>query len=343
MLKIVKILNFFSLILLVLLSNIFVSVYANTLQDVKDRGYLLCGVSENFIGFASPNDKGEWEGFDVDFCRAVAVAVFGDLNKVKFIPTTSRSRFPSLAYGEIDLLIRNTTWSYSRDTNLEFEFVGVNFYDGQTFMTPKNLEIKNVSELNGASICIVNGSSNEANIKNYFDKNSLNYTPVALETFNQCIEYYLDGKCDSFSGDLTVLAASRSKMPDSTNHSILTDIISKEPLGPLVRHGDNLWEDVVRWTLNVLILAEEKNLDSGNIDKQLDSGDAEIKRMLGIVGNYGDMLELNNDWAYNIIKQIGNYSSIYEKNIGINTVLGLERGLNNLWLNGGILYSPPYR
>ena len=343
MLIILKKIKIILFVVIILFHNTYIPANANTLEDVKKRGYLLCGVAEDFTGFASPNDNGEWQGFDVDLCRAVAVAVFADLNKVKFIPTTSRSRFPSLAYGEIDLLIRNTTWSYSRDSNLEFEFVGINFYDGQAFMIPKSLDINKISELDDASICLVSGTSNEKNIKNYFNKNSLNYNPIPLDTFDECIEYYINGKCDSFSGDLSVLAVSRSKMPDSTNHVILPEVISKEPLGPLVRHGDNLWGDIVRWSLNVLILAEEKDLNSENIDEKLNSDDAEVQRLLGIVGNYGDMLELDNSWAYNIIKQIGNYSTIYEKNIGINTVLGLERGLNNLWSNGGILYSPPYR
>lgn len=340
-LKVTKTLN---ITLLILIFINFSQIKANTLDEVKNRGYLNCGVAENFIGFASPNDSGEWMGFDVDLCRAVAVAIFGDSKKVKFIPTSSRSRFPILALKEIDLLARNTTWSYSRDTNLEFEFVGINFYDGQAFLVPKSLDINNIYELNGASICVVSGTSNEINIENYFNKNSIEYKPIPLETFQECQQYYIDGKCDAYTGDLSVLAVSRVEIPDSYNHVILPEIISKEPLGPVVRHGDNHWGDIIRWVLNVLIIAEEKNLNSQNVDEYLNIGDSETLRMLGEVGNYGDMLELDNKWAYNIIKQIGNYSTIYEKNIGINSVLGIKkRGLNNLWSNGGLLYAPPYR
>lgn len=340
-LKVTKTLN---ITLLILIFINFSQIKANTLDEVKNRGYLNCGVAENFIGFASPNDSGEWIGFDVDLCRAVAVAIFGDSKKVKFIPTSSRSRFPVLALKEIDLLARNTTWSYSRDTNLEFEFVGINFYDGQAFLVPKSLDINNIYELNGASICVVSGTSNEINIENYFNKNSIEYKPIPLETFQECQQYYIDGKCDAYTGDLSVLAVSRVEIPDSYNHVILPEIISKEPLGPVVRHGDNHWGDIIRWVLNVLIIAEEKNLNSQNVDEYLNIGDSETLRMLGEVGNYGDMLELDNKWAYNIIKQIGNYSTIYEKNIGINSVLGIKkRGLNNLWSNGGLLYAPPYR
>ena len=340
-LKVTKTLN---ITLLILIFINFSQIKANTLDEVKNRGYLNCGVAENFIGFASPNDSGEWIGFDVDLCRAVAVAIFGDSKKVKFIPTSSRSRFPVLALKEIDLLARNTTWSYSRDTNLEFEFVGINFYDGQAFLVPKSLNINNIYELNGASICVVSGTSNEINIENYFNKNSIEYKPIPLETFQECQQYYIDGKCDAYTGDLSVLAVSRVEIPDPYNHVILPEIISKEPLGPVVRHGDNHWGDIIRWVLNVLIIAEEKNLNSQNVDEYLNIGDSETLRMLGEVGNYGDMLELDNKWAYNIIKQIGNYSTIYEKNIGINSVLGIKkRGLNNLWSNGGLLYAPPYR
>ena len=340
-LKVIKTLN---ITLLILIFVNLSQIKANTLDEVMNRGYLNCGVAENFIGFASPNDSGEWVGFDVDLCRAVAVAIFGDSKKVKFIPTSSRSRFPALALKEIDLLARNTTWSYSRDTNLEFEFVGINFYDGQTFLVPKSLDINSISDLNGASICVVSGTSNEINIENYFKKNSIEYKPMPFETFQECQINYINGNCDVYTGDLTVLASSRVGIPDSYNHDILSEIISKEPLGPLVRHGDNHWGDIIRWVLNVLIIAEEKNLNSENVDEYLDIGDSETLRMLGEVGNYGDMLELDNKWAYNIIKEIGNYSTIYEKNIGINSVLALEkRGLNNLWLNGGLLYAPPYR
>ncbi len=328
---------------LILFSLFNIKVSASSLDDIKNRGYLICGVSEDFVGFSTLTDNGEWVGFDVDLCRAVAVAVFGDSTKVSFLPVTSRSRFPLLSYGEIDLLTRNTTWSYSRDVNLEFEYSGITFYDGQAFMVQKELGIKSIYELSGSTICLVSGSSNELNTKFFFEENSLKYKPVLLESYNSCEKNYINGNCDVYTADLTVLANSRAKMPDYNNHFILPEIISKEPLGLLVRHGDNQWGDIVRWTLNVLIIAEEKKLNSQNIDNYFNSNDPEILRMIGEIGNYGEMLELDNKWAYNIIKQIGNYSTIYEKNLGVNTLLGLERGLNNLWKNGGILYSPPFR
>ena len=336
--------NKIKVILIVLISFFYTfnHINAGTLDDVKERGYLNCGVAENFIGFASPDDSGKWVGFDVDLCRAIAAAIFADSNKVNFIPTSSRSRFPLLALGDIDVLIRNTTWSFSRDVNLEFEFAGINFYDGQAFMTYKDLGIRSVYELDGASICVVSGTSNELNTEFFFKKNSMEYKAIPLETFQECQDNYIKKKCDVYTGDLTVLAAARVEIPDSYNHIILPEVISKEPLGPLVRQGDNQWGDVIRWTLNVIIIAEEKNLNPNNIDKIINSGDPEILRLLGEIGNYGDMIELDNKWAYNIIKQVGNYSTIYERNLGIDSVLGIkERGLNNLWTSKLRVLSHP--
>lgn len=318
-------------------------VQANTLDDIKERGYLKCGISEDFNGFAYLNDSGQWNGFDIELCRAIATAIFGDSNKVEYITTTNRSRFPTLSFKEIDLLIRNTTWSFSRDTNLEFDFVGINFYDGQAFMVSKSLDITSALELDGSTICVVSGSSHEVNIENFFKFNSMEYKSVKLETFDDCQDNYLNGNCDVFTADMSVLAVSRSSLPNPKGHIILPEIISKEPLGPVVRHGDNHWGDVVRWVLNVLIIADEKNMDSNNIDKKINLNDNEILRLLGEVGNYGNMLELNDRWAYDIIKQVGNYSTIYEKHLGVNSALMLKRGLNNLWVNGGLLYAPPFR
>ena len=316
---------------------------AGTLEDIKERGYLKCGISEDFNGFAYLNDLGQWNGFDIELCKTVSAAIFGVSNKVEYITTTNRSRFPLLSFKEIDLLIRNTTWSFSRDTNLEFDFVGINFYDGQAFMVSKSLDINSALELDGSRICLVSGSSHESNIEYFFEINSMKHNSIKLETFDECQDNYINGNCDVFTGDLSVLAVSRSSLPNPKGHSILPEIISKEPLGPVVRHGDNHWGDVVRWSLNVLIIAEEKNLNSNNIDNKIISNDREILRLLGEIGNYGNMLELDDKWAYNIIKQIGNYSTIYEKHLGINSALMLERGLNNLWVNGGLLYAPPFR
>ena len=338
-----KILLLLKIILLFIIFSLINPIYANTLDDVKKRGYVNCGVAEDFLGFAVPNDKGEWEGFDVDLCRAVSVAIFGNQNSVNFIPTNTRSRFPLLAFGDIDLLIRNTTWSYSRDINLEFDFVGTNFYDGQAFITSKSLEINSVKDLDGASICVNSGTSNELNTKIFFDKNLIKFKPVLASTFKESLNLYIKGACDAYTADLSVLAASKLQIPDSYNHIILPEIISREPLGPLVRHNDNNWGDLIRWTLYVLIIAEEKSINSENIDEYINSVDSEILRLLGEVGTYGDMLELDNKWAYNIIKQMGNYATIYEKNLGKKTILGLDRGMNNLWVNGGMLYAPPFR
>ncbi|PPR41854.1 MAG: putative amino-acid ABC transporter-binding protein YhdW [Alphaproteobacteria bacterium MarineAlpha5_Bin12] len=318
-------------------------INAGTLDTVKDRGYLNCGVAENFPGFASLDDEGNWRGFDIDFCKAISLAIFNDSKKVNFVPTSSRSRFPLLALGEIDVLIRNTTWSYSRDVNLEFEFTGINFYDGQGFMVPTSFKINNISELDNSTICVVSGSSIELNIKYYFEKNNLEFKTVLADTFDESMNLYLNNNCDVLSGDLSVLSSSRIEIGDSNSHSILENLISKEPLGPLVRHNDSSWADLIRWTLNVLVIAEEKSINADNIDEMLNSPDPEVLRLLGEIGNYGDMMELDNKWAYNVIKELGNYSSIYEKNIGANTIFGTKRGLNNLWTNGGLLYSPPFK
>ncbi len=318
-------------------------INAGTLDKVKDRGYLNCGVAENFPGFASLDDEGNWRGFDIDFCKAISLAIFNDSKKVNFVPTSSRSRFPLLALGEIDVLIRNTTWSYSRDVNLEFEFTGINFYDGQGFMIPTSFKISNISELDNSTICVVSGSSIELNIKYYFEKNNLEFKTVLADTFDESMNLYLNNNCDVLSGDLSVLSSSRIEIGDSNSHSILENLISKEPLGPLVRHNDSSWADLIRWTLNALVIAEEKSINADNIDEMLNSPDPEVLRLLGEIGNYGDMMELDNKWAYNVIKELGNYSSIYEKNIGANTIFGTKRGLNNLWTNGGLLYSPPFK
>ncbi len=332
-----------TIIILIFIHFVSFSVIAGTLDVVKNRGYLNCGVAENFPGFASPDDEGIWRGFDTDFCRAISLAIFNDSNKVNFIPTSSRSRFPLLALGEIDVLIRNTTWSYSRDVNLEFEFTGINFYDGQGFMIPTSLKVNKISELDNSSICVVSGSSIELNIQHYFEQNNLKYKTVPADTFDESMKLYINNNCDVLSGDISVLSSSRLEIGDSNNHSLLEDIISKEPLGPLVRHNDSNWADVIRWTINALIIAEEKSITPHNIQEKLNSSDFEVLRLLGEVGNYGDMMELDNKWAYNIIKELGNYSTIYEKNIGTNTIFGTKRGLNNLWINGGLLYSPPFK
>ncbi len=319
------------------------SAAAGTLDDVKKKGYLDCGINTGLIGFAAPDDKGVWTGFDVDMCRAIAVAVFGDAEKVKYTPATGKSRFPILSSGEVDVLSRNTTWTFSRDVNLGFEFVGVNYYDGQGFMVHKSLGVKSAKELDGASVCIQTGTTTELNLADYFKTNGMKIEPIAIETNNEARPLYEQGRCDVYTTDASGLAATRAQMAVPSDHLILPEIISKEPLGPLVRHGDHQWGDVVRWTLNVMIIAEELGVTSANVDEMKNSKNPEIQRLLGVSGEYGESLGLSKDWAYNIIKAIGNYGESFDHHLGPNTVIGLERGLNALWSKGGILYAPPFR
>lgn len=316
---------------------------AGTLDDVKARGELICGVTTGLAGFAAPDDKGEWAGFDVDVCRAVAAAIFGDQTKVKFVPTTGKSRFPALQSGEVDMLARNTTWTFDRDVKLGFEFCGINFYDGQGFMIRKDLGVKSAFELDGATVCVTTGSTTELNLGDFFRANNMNYTPVVFEKADEVRAGYESGRCDVYTTDRSGLAAQRSQMSNPDDHMVLPEVISKEPLGPLVRHGDNQWGDVVRWAFNVMIIAEEKGLTSANVDSMMNSSDPEVQRLLGKEGAYGERLGLPNEFAYNIIKQVGNYGQSYERNIGPNTPIQLARGINALWTKGGLIYSPPFR
>ena len=321
----------------------FSTSYATVLDEIKDRGYLICGVSEPKLGFANLDDESNWIGFDVDMCRVVATAIFSDPNKVEFIATSSRSRFPMLAGGELDLLSRVTTWSFSRDVNLSFEFTGINFYDGQGFMVKSSLDISSIFDLDGSTICIIEGSVSDFNVKNFFKKNNLNYKIIPVEYNDEALENFLVERCDAYTDYVTELADIRITLQNPSNYKILPEIISKEPLSMVVRHGDDQWRDVVSWSLKVLILAEELDINSQNIDQFENSENDEILRLLGLVGSYGDMIELDEKWAYNIIKLVGNYEEIFERNIGKNTILNLNRGLNKLYSDGGLLYSPPFR
>jgi len=318
---------------------------AGTLDDVKARGKLNCGVSTGVIGFASPDANGEWQGFDVGVCRAVAAAVLGDSTAIEFVPTTGKTRFTALASGEIDMLARNTTWTFSRDVDLKFTFVGVNYYDGQGFLVPKDLGVSSATELDGATVCIQTGTTTELNLADYFRSNNMSYEPVPIETNAEAQQQFLAGACDVFTTDASGLAATRSAFENPDDYILLPEIISKEPLGPLVRHGDDQWGDVVRWTLNALISAEELGVNSANIaDLAAAPGNnPEINRMLGTEGNLGEMLQLDADWAVRAISAGGNYGELFEKNIGENTPVGLARGLNAQWTNGGLIYSPPFR
>ncbi len=314
------------------------------MDDVKARGVLKCGVSTGVPGFGFTDDSGNWQGFDPAVCQAVAAAVLGDASKVEFTPTTGKTRFTALASGEIDMLARNTTWTFSRDVDLKFTFVGVNYYDGQGFMVPKALGVTSATELDGASVCIQTGTTTELNLADYFRINNISYEPVPIETNEEARTNYLAGRCDVYTTDASGLAASRSAFDDPEAHVILPEIISKEPLGPLVRHGDDQWGDVVRWVLNALINAEEYGVNSGNIDDLKKGTDnPEVNRMLGTEGDLGSMLGLDKEWAYRAIKAGGNYGEIFDTHIGPSTPIKLERGLNAQWSQGGILYAPPMR
>ena len=317
---------------------------AQTLQEVRDRGNLNCGVTTGLVGFAAPDANGNWEGFDVAVCRAVAAAVLGDPQAVEFVPTTGQTRFTALASGEVDMLARNTTWTFSRDVDLKFEFVGINYYDGQGFMVPKALGVTSAKDLDGATVCIQTGTTTELNLADFFRTNNISYEPVPVETNAEAQQQYLAGACDVYTTDASGLAATRASFEAPADHVILPEIISKEPLGPLVRHGDNDWGDIVRWTLNALVAAEEYGITSANV-AELANGteNPEINRILGTEGELGAMLGLDNAWAKNAIAAVGNYGEIFEKNIGENTPIGLARGLNAQWTDGGLLYSPPFR
>ncbi len=318
---------------------------AATLDDVKARGSLNCGVTTGLVGFASPDANGVWDGFDVGVCRAVAAAIFGDPTAVEFVPTTGKTRFTALASGEIDMLARNTTWTFSRDIDLKFEFTGVNYYDGQGFLVPKDLGVSSAKDLDGATVCIQTGTTTELNLADFFRSNNISYDPVPIETNAEGQQQYLAGACDVYTTDASGLAATRASFENPNDHVLLPEIISKEPLGPLVRHGDNDWGDVVRWTLNALITAEELGVTSANVADlaAAPTDNPEVNRLLGTEGELGAMLGLEADWAKNAIAAGGNYGELFEKNIGENTPIGLARGLNAQWTEGGLIYSPPFR
>ncbi len=318
---------------------------AATLDDVKARGSLNCGVTTGLVGFAAPDANGVWTGFDVGMCRAVAAAIFGDPSAVEFVPTTGQTRFTALASGEIDMLARNTTWTFSRDVDLKFEFNGVNYYDGQGFMVPKELGVNSAKDLDGATVCIQTGTTTELNLADFFRTNNISYEPVPIETNAEAQQQYLAGACDVYTTDASGLAATRATFENPADHVLLPEIISKEPLGPLVRHGDSEWGDVVRWTLNALITAEELGVTSTNVNDlaAAPTDNPEVNRLLGTEGELGAMLGLDANWAQNAIAAGGNYGELFEKNIGENTPIGLARGLNAQWTEGGLIYSPPFR
>lgn len=316
---------------------------AATLDDVKARGALKCGVNVGLAGFSAPDQTGRWQGFDVDYCRALAAAIFGDPEKVEFTPATTETRFTALVSGEIDVLARNSTWTFSRDVDLKFTFAGVNYYDGQGFMVSKDLGVTSAKELDGATVCIQTGTTTELNLADFFKTNGMSYQPVPIQSEAEARQQFLGGACDAYTTDASGLAAARSGYPNPDDYIILPEIISKEPLGPVVRHGDNQWADIGRWTLNALIEAEELGITKANIDEMKGSQNPEVRRLLGVEGSLGKMFGLSDDWAYNAIKANGNYGEIFTATIGEGTASNLARGLNAQWKDGGLLYSPPFR
>ena len=315
-----------------------------TLDDVKAAGEVKCGINTGLPGFAYTDDAGNWTGFDVAYCRAISAAVFGDPDKVKYVNLTGKNRFPALSSGEIDVLSRNTTWTFSRDVDLGFTFIGVSYYDGQGFIGRKSLGVKSASELDGASVCIQTGTTTELNLADFFRVNEIEYEPVPIETNAEARKAYMAERCDVYTTDASGLAATKTTFADASAHMVFPEIISKEPLGPLVRQGDDQWADVARWTLNVLINAEEYGVTAANVDAKAKGTDnPEINRMLGSEGSLGEMLGLRATWAVDVIKAGGNYAEIFERYLGSSTPLALERGLNALYKDGGILYAPPMR
>ncbi len=317
-----------------------------TLRTVRARGRLVCGVNQGLIGFAYPDNRGRWRGFDVDFCRAMAAALFNNPDAVRFQPLSSKERFTALVGGEADVLWRNTTWTLSRDTGNALDFAGVNYYDGQGFMVPRSLNVSSVTELNGARICVQTGTTTELTLADYFRSKGLRYEAVVVDTEDQARANYAREACDAFTTDISQLAAARTTMANPNDHVILPEVVSKEPLGPAVRQGDSQWRDIVAWTLYATVLAEEMGITQANVDQMRSSStDPEVRRLLGVEGGMGRMLGLSDDWAYRIIKAVGNYGEIFDRNIGRRSPMKLERGINALWTSrpSGLMYAPPVR
>ena len=317
---------------------------AATLDTVKQRGHVVCGTTTGFAGFSAPDDKGEWKGIDVDLCKSVAAAVFGDANKFKVVPLNSQQRFTALQSGEIDVLTRNTTVTQQRDTSLGIMSPGVNFYDGQGFLVSKKLGVKKATELDGATVCMQTGTSNENTMADWARANNVKYTPVVFDQFNEVVNAFAAGRCDVYTTDASGLASIRiSKLSNPDDYEVLPDLISKEPLGPFVRQGDDQWFNVVKWSFQALLNAEELGLTSANVDEHLKSSDPNVQRLLGTTPGTGKNLGLEENWAYNIIKQVGNYGESFDRNVGENSSLKIPRGLNNLWTKGGLQYGLPIR
>ena len=316
---------------------------ANTLRTVKNRGEVVCGVSQGLPGFSNPDNQGSWTGIDVDICRALAAAIFGNPKAVKYTALSAKERITALQSGEVDLLARNTTWSMHRDTALGVDFAAVNYYDGQGFMVRKELGVRSAKELDGATLCTNQGTTTELNAADYFRANGMKYDMVAFEKADEAIAAYNTGRCDAYTTDHSALYAQRLKLTDPKAHMVLPEIISKEPLSPVVRQGDDIWADIVQWSHYATVAAEELGVTSKNIDRMKSSKNPSIRRLLGLDGTFGDNLGIRQDWAYQIVRHVGNYGEIFERNVGVNTPLGIKRGLNALWTKGGLQYAPPIR
>ena len=315
------------------------------LDAVRARGQLICGVAVGGVGgFMTVDSQGKWTGLNVDICRAVSAAIFGDSEKVKYVPLSGQQRFTALQAGEVDLLSNNSTWTLTRDTALGLDFVGITYYDGQGFMVPKKLGVKSARELNGASICVLTGSTSELNIADYFRTNKMTFKPVLFEDPDQSRAAFFSGRCDAYSGDQARLYATRvANAPNPDDYIVLPEIISKEPLGPVVRHGDNQFADIVRWAQYAMLEAEEYGITSKNVDEMLKSENPSIKRILGVTPGMGKALGVDEKWVYNIVKQVGNYGESFDRNVGPGSPLKVERGQNKLWTQGGLQYAPPIR
>jgi general L-amino acid transport system substrate-binding protein len=319
------------------------SASAQTLKTVKDRGTLNCGANGQLAGFGLPDAQGKWTGMDVDVCKAIAAAIFNDVSKIKFVPLSAKDRFTALQSGEVDVLVRNTTWTSSRDSSLGLSFTGVDYYDGQGFMVRKALKVNSALELNGASVCVQQGTTTELNLADYFRAHNMQLKSVTFASSDEAVKAYDAGRCDAFTTDASGLYAERLRLANSGDHIVLPEIISKEPLGPSVRQGDDQWFTAVKWVLFAMINAEELGITSKNVDEMMKSTNPEVKRFVGTDGSYGEQLGLTRDWAVRIIKLVGNYGEVFDRNVGAGSALKIDRGLNKLWSKGGLQYAPPIR
>ncbi|MCS0501333.1 amino acid ABC transporter substrate-binding protein [Ancylobacter mangrovi] len=317
--------------------------HADTLSDVKERGVLKCGVNQGLDGFASKDDKGQWTGFDVDMCKAVAAAIFDDASKVDYVPLSAEERFPALQKGTIDLLSRNSTWTLGREAGLDLMFAAVSYYDGQGFMVPVSKNVMSALELDGSKVCIQSGTTSVLNAQDYFKTNNMAMELTQLSSLDELVKAYNEGKCDVLTTDVSQLYALRLKLDKPADYIVLPDVISKEPLGPVVRQGDDRWLNIVKWSFYAMLNGEELGVSQATLDEALKSEKPDVKRFVGTDGTYGEQLGLTKDWAVRIVKNVGNYGEVFERNIGANSKLGIPRGINQLWSAGGIQYAPPIR